>query len=81
MDAPYEGLTGVGLVGETEPVDEYELAAYAAWAQTLSPAELDAHVTLLEAREAVAEEDLADVRWQLEMHRTFADTDPSAGPD
>jgi hypothetical protein len=50
-------------------VNKDELAAYAAWAQTLSPVELDAHITLLEARETVAEEGLADVRWQLGMHR------------
>lgn len=73
--APYEGLSGVVLVGETEPVNEKELAAYAAWAQTLSPVELDAHITLLEARETVAEEGLADVRWQLGMHRALADTE------
>jgi len=75
------GLTRVGLVGETEPVNEDELAAYAAWAQTLSPAELNAHIMLLEARESVAEEDLADVKWQLGMHRAFADTEPPAEPD
>jgi hypothetical protein len=78
---PYEGLTGVCLVCEAEPVNEEELAAYAAWAQTLSPAELDAHITLLEAGEAVAEEDLADVRWQLGMHHAFADTEPPADPE
>ncbi|WP_329321645.1 hypothetical protein [Streptomyces sp. NBC_01262] len=56
-------------------MNEKELAAYAAWAQTLSPVELDAHITLLEARETVAEEGLADVRWQLGMHRALADTE------
>jgi hypothetical protein len=62
-------------------MDEEELAAYAVWARTLSPAELDAQITLLEALESVAEQDLADVGWQLGMFRTFADTEPPAGPD
>jgi hypothetical protein len=35
----------------------------------------------LEALESVAEQDLADVGWQLGMFRTFADTEPPAGPD
>jgi hypothetical protein len=71
----------VGLVGETDPVDEEELAAYAEWARTLSLAELEAHITLLEAREAIAEEDLADMGWRLEMYRAFADAEPPSEPD
>jgi hypothetical protein len=61
-------------------MNEEELAAYAAWVQTLSPAELEAEVTLLEARESAAEEDLADVGWQLGMYRAFADAEPPPEP-
>jgi hypothetical protein len=68
----------VGLVGDTVVVIEEELAAYIEWVQRLSLAELEAQITLLEAREAVVEEDLADVGWQLGMYRAFVDAEPPA---
>jgi hypothetical protein len=57
-------------------MNEEELAAYAAWVQTLSPTALEAEVTVLEARESAAEEDLADVGWRLRMYRAYADAEP-----
>lgn len=38
----------------------------------LGPAELDAEIELLEARLRVAEADLGEVRWNLEMFRAFS---------
>jgi hypothetical protein len=56
--------------------DENERAEHAASIERLSSSELEAEIRLLEVLEAVAEERLADVAWQLAMQRAFAADDP-----